>query len=138
MKVNLIDTNVIIRYLVEDPVNVPKRFRGVFPFFERVEAGDVKVELTELVVFETFFVLTRLYETPEAVAAETLSKLIQFRGINLTNKKTMLACLRIIQNKRIDLVDAYLIACSKEKGIKGIYSFDKDLTKTGLKLLEIK
>jgi hypothetical protein len=28
-----IDTNVIIRYLVEDPATVATPFRGVFPFF---------------------------------------------------------------------------------------------------------
>ncbi len=50
----------------------------------------------------------------------------------------MLSCLQIIAEKKIDLVDAYLIAYSKERGIKGIYSFDKDLAKTGLTLLEIK
>ena len=138
MVASFIDTNVIIRYLVEIPDSIPKKFKGVFPFFDRVETGEVKVELTELVLFESFFVLTRVYEIPAAEASETLSKLIQFKGINLPRKKTMLSCFQIIQDKRIDLVDAYLMASSREKGIKGIYSFDKDLEKSGLKLLEIK
>lgn len=138
MAASFIDTNVIIRYLVENPDRIQKKFKGVFPFFERVETGAVKVELTELVVFESFFVLTRVYEIPIIVASETLSKLIQFKGINMPSKKTMLSCFQIVQDKRIDLVDAYLMASSREKGIKSIYSFDKDLAKTGLKLLEIK
>lgn len=138
MVASFIDTNVIIRYLVENPGSIQKKFKGVFPFFKRVETGEVKVELTELVLFESFFVLTRLYEIPTVEASEALSKLTQFKGINLPSKKTMLSCLQIIQDKRIDLVDAYLMAVSKEKGIKNIYSFDKDLAKTGLKLLEIK
>jgi len=138
MVASFIDTNVIIRYLIEIPGSIPKKFKGVFPFFDRVETGEVKVELTELVLFESFFVLTRVYEIPAAEASETLSKLIQFKGINLPSKKTMLSCFQIIQDKRIDLVDAYLMASSREKGIKGIYSFDKDLEKSGLKLLEIK
>ena len=138
MAASFIDTNVIIRYLVENPGSIQKKFKGVFPFFKRVETGEVKVELTELVLLESFFVLTRLYEIPTVETSEALSKLIQFKGINLPSKKTMLSCFQIIQDKRIDLVDAYLMASSKEKGIKSIYSFDKDLAKTGLKLLEIK
>lgn len=138
MAVSFIDTNVIIRYLVETPGSVLKKFKGVFPFFKKVETGEIKLELTELVLFEAYFVLTRIYEVPTIEASETLSKLVQFKGINLQNKKTILSCFQIIQNKRIDLVDAYLVACSNDKGIKDIYSFDKDLAKTGLKLLEVR
>ena len=76
MVASFIDTNVIIRYLVEIPDSISKKFKGVFPFFNRVETGEVKVELTELVLFESFFVLTRVYEIPVAEASETLSKLI--------------------------------------------------------------
>ncbi len=135
---NFIDTNVIVRYLVEEPATIPKKFKGVFSFFEKVETSDIKIELTELVLFETFFVLTRLYKIPTRKVSETLSKLVSLKGIHLPNKKIMINCLDILQERSIDLVDAYLIAFSKEKGTKGIYSFDKDLAKSGLVLLEVK
>ncbi len=135
---NFIDTNVIIRFLVEEPETIPKKFKGVFSFFQRIEIGEIKVELTDLVLFESFFVLTRLYEIPSKETSRALSKLIALKGVNLPNRKLMTACLGILQEKRIDLVDAYLIACSREKGVRGIYSFDKDLVKGGLELLEVK
>lgn len=135
---NFIDTNVIIRYLVEEPETIQKKFKGVFSFFQKVEIGKIRIELTELVLFESFFVLTRLYKIPSKEVSKILSKLISFKGINLPNKKLMRSCLKILQEKSIDLVDAYLIAYSKEKGIKGIYYFDKDLVKNGLNLLEVK
>lgn len=138
MASNFIDTNVIIRFLVETPEKIDKKFRGVFSFFRKVEIGEVKIELTELVLFESFFVLTGLYKIPSKEVSETLAKLVAFKGVNLPNKNIILSCLRIIEKKNIDLVDAYLIACSKEKGIKGIYSFDKDLVKSGLKLLDVR
>jgi predicted nucleic-acid-binding protein len=134
---NLIDTNVIIRYLVENPEDIQEKFKGVFSFFQKVEIGDIKIELTELVLFESFFVLTRLYKVPSKKAANILTKLVQFKGINLPNKKLITTCLTLIQETNIDLVDAYLISLSKEKGIKGIYSFDKDMVKCRLKKLEI-
>ena len=134
---NLIDTNVIIRYLIETPESTPEKFKGVFSFFEKVESGHIKIELTELVLFESFFVLTRLYKVPSTKTANILEKLVQFKGINLPNKKLIIACLTIIQDTKVDLVDAYLIALSKDKGIKEIYSFDKDMVRGGLKNLEI-
>ncbi|NQU62715.1 MAG: PIN domain-containing protein [SAR324 cluster bacterium] len=138
MAASFIDTNVIVRFLVETPDKIQKKFRGVFSFFDKVETGEIKIELTESVLFESFFVLTGLYKIPAKKVSETLTKLLAFKGINLPNKKIVLSCLQIIREKQIDLVDAYLIAHSNEKGIKGIYSFDKDLTKTGLNLLEIR
>lgn len=54
----LLDTNVIVRFLVESPESIPERFRGVFSFFERIERGEVKVHLPALVLVQSFFVLT--------------------------------------------------------------------------------
>ena len=42
----------------------------------------------------------------------------------MPDKTLILSCLEILQTGKIDLVDAYLLAFSKKKGIKGVYSFD--------------
>ena len=137
MKVNPVDTNVIIRYLVETPETIPQKFKGVFSFFKKIESGSIKVQLTELVLFESFFVLTRIYETPIDEASDVLLKLISLEGIRLENRKTMVSCFKLLLNNKIDLVDAYLIALAKEKGLDGVYSFDKDISKSGLSLLKV-
>ena len=137
MKTNLVDTNVIIRYLVENPDRVQRKFKGVFTFFPKVERGDIKIELCELVLFEAFFVLTKLYEVPQKEAAEKLAGIISYKGVLMVDKSLILTCLKILQTEKIDLVDAYLLAISKKKNIKQIYSFDSDLSKRGLAALEI-
>ena len=58
MKVSPIDTNVIVRYLVEKPQAIPSKFKGVYSFFQAIENGDKKVHLTDVVLFQTYFVLT--------------------------------------------------------------------------------
>ncbi|MBW1801283.1 MAG: PIN domain-containing protein [Deltaproteobacteria bacterium] len=137
MKTSLVDTNVIIRYLVEDPDKVQGKFKGVFTFFPKVERGETKIEVCELVLFEAFFVLTKLYDVPQKEAADKLSGIISFKGVIMPNKGVILSCLEMLQAERIDLVDAYLLAFSKKKNIKGIYSFDRDLSKRGLDALDI-
>ena len=138
MKTNLVDTNVIIRYLVENPDGVQHKFKGVFTFFPRVEKGEIKIEFCELVLFEAFFVLTRLYEVPQKEAADKLSGIVSYKGVNMPDKPLILSCLKILQTESIDLVDAYLLAISKKKNIKQIYSFDRDLSKRGLDALEVR
>ena len=138
MKTNLVDTNVIIRYLVENPNRIQRKFKGVFTFFPRVEKGEIKIELCELVLFEAFFVLTKLYEVPQKEAADKLSGIVSYKGIIMPDKPLILSCLKILQTESIDLVDAYLLAISKKKNIKQIYSFDSDLSKRGLAALNIR
>jgi predicted nucleic acid-binding protein len=43
----------------------------------------------------------------------------------------------LLKKKKIDLVDAYILALSSQKGIKTVYSFDNDLKKNGLDLLTV-
>ncbi len=138
MKTNLVDTNVIIRYLVENPDKIHSKFKGVFTFFPKVERGEIKIELCELVLFESYFVLTKLYEVPQKEAVDSLLGIVSFKGVMMPDKALILSCLKILRTERIDLVDAYLLAFSKKKNIKRIYSFDRDLSKRGLDALDIK
>ena len=138
MKHSLIDTNVIIRYLVEDPETIKPRFKGVYSFFEKVEKGELQIQLPELVLFECFFVLTSFYEVPNAKAANTLDLIVAFKGVSMQDKGLMRSCLMLLQNTKIDLVDAYILAVSRQKGIKTVYSFDNDLKKNGLELVVVK
>ncbi len=137
MKHSLIDTNVIIRYLVEDQETIRPKFKGVYAFFEKVEKGQLPVQLPELVLFEAFFVLTSFYEVPTAKAAQTLDLIVALKGISMQDKELMRSCLMLLQNKKIDLVDAYILAVSRQKKIKTVYSFDNDLKKNGLELLKV-
>ena len=138
MKHSLIDTNVIIRYLVEDPATIKPKFKGVYAFFEKVEKGELQVQLPELVLFEAFFVLTSFYEVPVTKTAQILDLIVAFKGISMQDKGLIRSCLMLLKNKKIDLVDAYILAVSRQKGIKTVYSFDADLKKNGLELLTVK
>ena len=55
----------------------------------------------------------------------------------LTEKPVVVACLEILQQRKLDLVDAYLLAWTEQNGIDSAYSFDSDLSKNGLHLLPV-
>ncbi len=133
----LLDTDVIVRYLVESPESIPERFAELFPFFEKVERGDIQVHLSALVLFQTFFVLTSYYEVPTAEAAEKLEDLLSFKGISIPEKAVIRNCLCLLQKQNLDLVDAYIVEYSRARGHKGVYSFDGDLRTCGLQLLPV-
>lgn len=137
MKNKIIDTNVIIRFLMESPGSIQKKFAGVYSFFEKLERKDISADLPELVLFEAFFVLTGYYEIPQNTAAEKLSEIVLFSGIEMPDKVLILSCLDTLKKKKVGLVDAYIYVLSKKYGNSEIYSFDSDLKKLGLSLAHI-
>ena len=138
MKRKAVDTNVILRYLVEDPSTIDPRFGGVYSFFAKLEKGEIMAELVELVLFQSYFVLTSYYQVPRQEAAEKLERLVKFKGLCMPEKDVILACLKMLQTENLDIVDAYLLAWSKQYGLDSVYSFDNDLKKRGLKLQKVK
>lgn len=132
-----IDTNVIVRYLVETPETIESQFKGVFGFFEKLELGRLQALLPEIVLFQTFFVLTSYYGVPGAEAAGQLAKIIRFKGVSIPEKTVVLECLEFLRHTKTDIVDAWIIAYSRLKKIPGVYSFDKGFVVHGLRLLKV-
>lgn len=132
-----VDTDVIIRYLVEDPDEMTAEFRGVFAFFEKLERGKRKALLTPLVLFQCYFVLTSYYDVPRPEAAEKLRALLSFKGLRVGEKPLLRKCLDILAERSVDLVDAYLAALCATGPRRGVYSFDQSLKKLGVTLLPV-
>ena len=132
-----VDTNVVVRYLVEDPNKVARAFQGVFAFFEKLERGQHIALLTPLVLFQSYFVLTSYYEVPGAEAATRLRDLLGFRGLRVPEKAILRGCLETLTKRSVDLVDAYLAALCSNRQLKGVHSFDKGLAKLGVDILPV-
>ena len=138
MKNNPIDTNVIVRFLVENPTSIQDKFKGVYSFFERLEKKEASAYIPELVLFQTYFVLTSHYEVPTREAAMKLSEIVKFSGVEMDDKNLSLACMNILIEKKVDIIDAYICALCEKHNIDGVYSFDSDIYKLGLKIKAVK
>ena len=132
-----VDTNVVIRFLVENPETIDRRFSGVFPFFEALERGERRALLPPLVVFQSYFVLVSYYGVPRAEAAEKLGRLLSFRGLTVPERPILRACLQTLAKRSADLVDAYLAALCASRGLRGVHSFDEKLRELGVELLPV-
>ena len=137
MKSKIIDTNVIVRFLTEKPETIDSEFKGVFNFFIKLEKKEISAYLPDLVLFESFFVLTSYYEVDSKIVAGKLADLILLSGIDMKDKVLILSCLEILKKKKIGLVDAYLCALARKKGDDEIYSYDKGFKKLGISLGKI-
>jgi predicted nucleic-acid-binding protein len=123
-KVYLIDTNVILRYLLDDH----KLFSPMAKAFMQDVAKEVKkAELSPVVVVECVYVMEKFYEIPKNEVVDKLSRILNIKGIVNSDKSEILDALVKYENSGADIVDCILAAKSSPQRI--IVSFDKDFKK---------
>lgn len=117
----VIDTNLIIRFLLNDK---PKQAKSVRLLF----ASSEKLHLPDIVIAEVIWVLQSVYKFSKLVVIEKVQQLL---GLNIfiCNYKLINRSLITYQDNNISYIDAYLLGFSIEKKLEGIYSFDKGLDK---------
>jgi predicted nucleic-acid-binding protein len=123
-KVYLIDTNVVLRYLLGDhPEFSPK----AEAFMLDVSKGVKKVEILDVVIVEAIYVMEKYYEIPKTEIVEKLSGILNFSGIVNSDRSEILEALLKYENSNIDIVDCILAARSSAEKI--VVSFDRDMKK---------
>lgn len=123
--VYLLDTNIIIRFLVGDN---EEHLAKSTQYFEQIELGSMEVEILSDVLMEAFFVLTKFYKLPKIEVISDLKTILSFEGVVNKDKVILFETLSIIENKNIDFVDALICAKCKFQNYEKL-SFDKDLNK---------
>ncbi|MGD9717759.1 MAG: PIN domain-containing protein [Sulfurimonadaceae bacterium] len=121
--VYLLDTNIIIRFLVGDHEEYLEKSTE---YFEQIEQGSMEVEILSDVLMEAFFVLTKFYKLPKAEVISDLKTILSFEGVVNKDKVLLFEALSIIENKNVDFVDALICAKCKFQNYEKL-SFDKDL-----------
>ena len=123
-KAYLIDTNVILRYLLGDHKTFSPKAKT---FMEQVSQGIKKAEIPSVVMVECFYVMEKFYKIPKNEIVDTLSKILNFTGIINQDKSEILEALLKYRNSNADIVGCILAAVSSPE--KVIISFDKDFNK---------
>lgn len=123
-KVYLVDTNVILRYLLGDH---PKFSPKAEAFMLDVSQGRKKAEIPDIVIVECIYVMEKYYEIPKNEIVDKLSRILNFSGIVNPDRPEILNALLKYEKSNIDIVDCILAAHSSPE--KVVISFDKDMKK---------
>jgi predicted nucleic-acid-binding protein len=123
-KVYLIDTNVMLRYLLDDHKLFSPRAKA---FMQDVAKGQKKAELSSVVVVECVYVMEKFYEIPKNEIVDKLSRILNIKEIVNPDKSEILDALVKFENSGADIVDCILAAKSSPQRV--IVSFDKDFRK---------
>lgn len=125
----ILDTNIIIRFLIGDN---EKLYKEAEKIFSRIENGEINAIIMESVFAETVFVLEKVYKVEREKIVLYLSKILELKGIKY-GTPIFHKALFVYRSKKIDIVDCLIAAYSVINNIP-VESFDKDIGKA-IKLL---
>ncbi len=106
-KRRLVDTNLIIRHLVQDH---PAHAKVAARLVEACDRGNLTLVVLPAVVAECVFVLESFYEHPRADIARVMSALLSSPGIELADLAVHLNALKRYGETRVHFVDCTLAA----------------------------
>ena len=123
-KQRLVDTNLIVRYLVQDH---DKHARAAGKLFD---ACDVVIVVLPVVLAECVFVLESFYRHPRAAVASALGGLISGPGVEIDEVTVHLDALNRYQGTKAHFVDCLIAATAVAKNLP-VSTFDQDFRKFG-------
>jgi predicted nucleic acid-binding protein len=124
-KRRLVDTNIIVRYLVGDN---EKHSKAATKLFEACDRGDLTLIVLSAVVAECVFVLESFYEKPRRDIAQVLSNLVASPGMELGELTVHQDALNRYGSSKLHFVDC-LIAAHAAAGDISVATFDNDFKK---------
>jgi uncharacterized protein len=134
MKEALIDANVILRYLTQDPLVMAEAARKIF---DEARSGKESLAIIPITVAEVVGVLESFYGYSKKQIAETMTQFLMCEGLEVESLDLLIGALSLYHEKNLDFGDAVLAITALQKGPKVIYSFDRHLNRVdGLKRLE--
>lgn len=127
MREVLIDTNLILRFLLAD---IPSQTQKSQRLFEAIEKGQKKGFLSILVINELIWILENFYKQKRENYLPEILKLLSLRKIKIleAKKQLLVEVLEAMKKSNLDFTDLYLTAIKKEKDYE-LKTFDKKLSR---------
>ena len=126
-KRRLVDTNLIVRYLVQDH---EKHAKAAEKLFEACDRGELVIVVLPAVLAECVFVLESFYEHARGDIASALGRLISSPGVEIGDTVVHLDALDRYRKTKVHFVDCLIAATAATENM-AVASFDQDFRKFG-------
>lgn len=125
----LADTNVLVRFLAGEPSRQATAARQLF---ECAARGEILIDVSPVIVSETYYTLLSFYGIERKAAASQLALLLRQHGIRLRDADQTLAALDRLLMANVGFADAFLAAGAAGEDV-AVVSFDRDFDKLGIR-----
>ena len=116
----LVDANIILRYLVRDIEEQTLKAKEILE--------NRYIEIPFEVIAEVVYVLEDLYKVSRLKIKTGIIGLFKYRNIETADLEVLLEALNIFVEKKLDFVDSLLLGYKRIRSIE-VHTFDKKLKK---------
>jgi predicted nucleic-acid-binding protein len=121
-----LDTNVLIRFLVEDDVPQSRRATALV---EGAVARDEQLFVSDIVMCETVWVLSSAYRFSRTEIVDALSQLLRARSVVFSSADSIARALDAYRKERGDFADYLIREHARSAGAETVATFDGALFK---------
>lgn len=122
MKKVFVDSNLFIRYLVND---YPELADKVDRLLDKAEKGEISLVTGPPVFFELAWTLKSFYKKPREYIYECLLSILGIQGLEVIDSEILEQALETYRTKNIDFGDAYISASIAVIGVDRIATFNR-------------
>lgn len=125
MKSYILDSNIILRYIVNEntPINIKSR-----KYFEQASNDHLTLIIDNVVIAEVIWVLKSFYKSSKEDIVNSIKIVLTHKNIKMTNKNLILESLEFFYKHNLSYIDCYLHCLGQSKGIP-LATFDAKLAK---------
>ncbi len=123
MKKIFLDTNLFIRYLVND---IPEQADKVDKLFHEAEKGKLRLITGPPVFFEIVWTLKSFYGVSRQYIYDCLMSVLGIQGLEVLDIEIVEQALELYRNTNTDFADAYIAASAKGAAVNMIATFNKN------------
>lgn len=126
----LVDTNILVRLIIQDHPAIAKRCRNLLLY------SDEDIFITDLAVAEVVWVLEKTYACSKEEIARKLILLVSSPRIEFSDRELLQQALVLFGEHNVSFTDAYHTALGRRRGRDAVYSYDRDFERLKFPRLE--
>ena len=124
-KIILLDTSVVIRYLLGEEL---ENGESAVTIFSKIESGSIKAIVPDTVFTKCTYILDKVYSVLKPLLVKSLASLLQYNGLNMNSKPTLLKALDYFRDTNLHIADCLLVAPADTHTVE-LITFDEQLDK---------
>lgn len=121
-RAKFIDTNVILRYLLND---IPKQADAAEALFKTAAKGDLALKTNAMVIAELVWTCESYYELPKDEIRDKVLAILNTPGLEVDDGDIIAEAALLYAERNVDFIDAYNTCWMRAQGINEVYTFDE-------------